>query len=97
MTHHDDAAAGMQAAIDAIRAIAIDGDEGALAVLNRLSHPEAVWAAATLLSALRESVAARVGDKRHKVARALLDSADRSEREDIVLTQVQLILDETEA
>jgi|LULN01.1.fsa_nt_gb hypothetical protein len=96
MTHHDDAAAGMQGAIDAIRAIAVDGEDGALAVLNKLSHAEALWCSATLVAALREYVAARVGGKPHKVARALLDAADRCEREDIVLTQVQLILDETE-
>lgn len=93
MTHHDDAAAGMQGAIEAMRALALDGDSGALAVLNRLNHAEAVWASAALLSALREAVAASVGDKPHRVARALLAAADRSEREDVVLAQVRLIVD----
>lgn len=92
MTQYDDAAAGMRAAIEAMRAIA-DGDNArALALLNGTTHAQATWAAATLLETTVQAVKVAVKGDMRRFELALRNAADQAEAEDVLMTQVALIL-----
>lgn len=93
MTQDTDAVAGMALAARAIHAAADGRDDEALAALNAGTHAEAAWAAAYLLSALRECVSARYGKKPVRVALALHKAADEI-GDDVMETRLALIAEE---
>ena len=91
MNQDSEAVAGMALAARAIHAAADGRDDEALAALNGGSHAEAAWAAAYLLAALRESVAARYDRKPVRVALGMHKAADTM-GDDVFETRLSLIL-----
>lgn len=93
-TPERDAARGVELACEALHAIADQDDRGALNVLNRATHVEAVWAAAYLLSAVRAAVSSTVGHDVVRTSEALHSAADDGLAEDPLHASVDVILDE---
>jgi hypothetical protein len=91
MTLDQTAAAGVHLAKRAIHAIADGEDAEALALLNGAEHEELAWCSAYLLSALRESVAARF-KRPAQVRRALHQGAN--DFGDDLITQANVIVEE---
>lgn len=91
MTPEEAAAAGVQLAKKAIHLIADGHEAEAHAVLNGAAHEELSWCSAFLLSAVKESVAARF--KRPGQVRWALHAAANNVEDD-VLTQVAVVLEQ---
>lgn len=90
MSQLEDSASGIEAARKALIAMAEGDQAAALAALNACSHPEAVWAAAWLLSGIKEVVSTTVGHDPRRLELALKAAASGADA-DIVITQVGLI------
>ena len=90
MNDLDESAAGIEAARAALIAMAEGDQTAALEALNRCSHAEAVWAAAWLLSGIKELVSTTVGHDPRRLELALKAAASGADA-DIVVTQVGLI------
>ena len=76
-----------------IRAMASGDEAGALRQVNDASDGEARWMAASLLSALKDSVEACLGGDVNKARRVLLAAAEGM-NEDIVVTGAAVVIDE---
>jgi hypothetical protein len=96
VTPEEAAVGGMEMARRALNAFADGLDDDAYAVVNTGSHAETAWMAAYLLSALRESTAARFGNKPVRVALAMRPAA-RAIDEDLMETRLRLLVQEFEA
>lgn len=91
-TEDDLAAAGISVAQKALHAAADGNDDEILSIINSASHAEVAWAAAYLVSAVRETVTKLAKGNPRKTARILHAAA--SNVEDGLMVRLDLIIDQ---
>lgn len=92
MSTEDTAAAGVEVAQRALRAAADGNDDEILSTINGATHAEVAWAAAYLVSAVREVTTKYAKGDPRKTARGLHAAANNVE--DGLMVRLDLIIDQ---